>query len=230
MRILVEDDTRSFPYLLLKRYFGDNIYGACGNDNIVSVLSDLQEDVVVFIDVSADNHETITAYKNAVNKAKELSNVFVIPIPSIEYLFIRAFIGYSYTEFKTVLTFGNYKEVGHSTLRRRKLNTYNFENYCKSTVNNHMSCYYKRIFEKQNCICDKYQINDCRELSIDEKSMRMALSLPVFLNNNEIYSEDLKSRIQLAILKGEYLYNKMALNYLNYKIITTHSELQENII
>lgn len=230
MNVLVEDDVSKFPYQLLKGY-GNVLEGSYGDQSIVDKMyGEFAKDTIVQVDVVADNRNTLEVYRDAVLKAKELENVFVIPIPCIEYYFIRAFLGYSVPEAVTVITFGDYTKCVKNHRGRRLSTTIDFEHFCKSVVGNYTDCFKSNKFVRVSCLCDNPKTSFCDDaLTLEIKRQRMLNTMPVTTHvMNKVMLGDV-SYILNIINNCEYLYNSMAKSFKDAGIIIDIIPLEKQI-
>ncbi len=214
VKVLFEDNIKSFPYQLLGRLPNVTVEGSKGATRIKNMLPELRPTTVVFMDVTADKPSTIHRYNELVDEISSMSGVYIVPIPCIEYYIIRAFFGYCSIEYETALTFGNYKCITKS-FNKLSTNTHNYEKYCKSIVHNYNRCFRDDTFVTQDCSCLN-RFDGCFDLSLKEKTSRLLLSLPVYLLDTD----------DIAIKKGieisEALYDIMSAEFLKNGVITSN--------
>lgn len=173
--LLFEDNITKFPYKLLHATRVD-IQGSCGGTKLPKMLKSLSEPTICFVDVTPDNSRTLALYEQCVANAN--TRTTVVPIPCIEYLFARAFIGYADAVFNTLLTFGNYKQFPQY-VNGRALNVHNYENFCKTAVAACKPCYRNGRFQEVSCLCEfLHEFESCTPASLASKSRRLSYALP----------------------------------------------------
>lgn len=182
MTFLFEDDISKFPYNILLKSCKYPVVGSRGNKNIPSKMRELGSDIIVFVDTVADNPVTVSYYNKAVKLSRCLPNTYVFPIPCIEYIFIRSFIGYYSAESTVALKFDDFMNCTLNCRQLPLVTTKGFENFCKDVVRQARDCYATGVFVTEDCLC-KDKLSDCSELTIYLKGIKLMSSLPIFLNN-----------------------------------------------
>lgn len=211
MKYLFEDSVDKFPYRLLTKEFSSKVFGANGNNNLPGACrAEFVRNTYVFIDVNADNAQTVSLYNKLARESKDRVEQYVIPIPSIEYYFVRAFIGYENSDFSTVLNFGNYIPFGSK----------NYENFIKDLLKDYKGCYADRKFEEVACLCDVPE-EGCKEIPLSAKCKKLELSLPILISR-EYTSETIQRIIELQ----KELYYKQAYRFHELGIISKVLELK----
>lgn len=155
--MLFEDNEKSPISELLKCLFiesnVDFVEFAGTNENLYKRLKAVYKPGLihyVFIDMSPDNSNTKTAYTNFVNNIREkpLSNVWLIPIPCIEFYVIKAFP----EDCKSVTDVLNFNE--YTRTKRCK----SFESNCKRVLNTDIE-----NFIKNNCMVNESDFSHHRD-------------------------------------------------------------------
>lgn len=228
LEILVEDDISKFPYQLLKVAPGLSIRGCNGNNNFETEIHSSQHGTLVLVDLSPDNGNTVRAYRKAIDIASTLQNVFVVPIPCIEYCFLRAFFSSHNSDVAAVLHFVDYRKHTHDIYGKSLSHDFNYETFCKSVLKHQRPCLRNSVFVTRDCVCSKPLHNNlCEPLTLETKALKFLSSLPVYTYVEEPLSVT-RQRVHRAITEGEALYYKMAEAFKSYGIIDTIPELPKN--
>lgn len=152
---------------------------ANGNGNLIDLLCD---NCLMYIDVVPDNDTTVTKYNILADEIinNRFKRCFLIPIPCIEYICIRAFdFDRNENVIKAVIESDKYRSIAE--YRGRKLSTKSFEKYCKSVLYNYMKCTtIDGSFWNIDCLCDvckkDFLCNDNRRI---DKASKIILQLPI---------------------------------------------------
>ncbi len=173
MLFAFEDTLSKFPNCLLDSEI------CIGYDGARKLVSDVPKmsNTICFIDVCADNENTIYNFRKARNSVVSGSNVIIVPIPCSEYIFIKAFIGYSTPESQVALQFGNYKNINKSVFRRTICTT-RYEWFCKTVISAYKSCYRKGVFTSNDCLCSS-NYKDCIAMDLRSKREIYASNFPI---------------------------------------------------
>ncbi len=215
MRILVEDNTNCFPYQLLVPLYGDKIMGSMSNNSLDSYMQNLYSKVLIYVDVCPDKHNTCMLFNHLFHKAKKLDEVYVLPIPCIEYYFVYAFIHNNCKSIDTVLHFGNYKGISYNE-QHKTLSTGNFEKFCKSVIAANKTCYNNNKYVTSDCNC-KWVSSRCERLQLDNKRLRFLYSLPTFPLLSDFSVS--KERYSYALNKCIDMYYEAGRHFVNFGII-----------
>ncbi len=218
MKVLVEDDIVKFPYPLLTNFSKCVIKGSKSNGNIVSYMfKETKNNTVVFVDTMPDNYNSVRAYKEAIYAGRKLSNVYVVPIPCIEYYFSKAFIHRESEERSAVLSFGKFRDIKFNTFHKKLATSRTFEKFCKSVVEKEMDCFSNGVFIEDACKCT-FAIDDCTALSLYEKYLMFIQNLPLgtILESGDISIDD----IHKAQNVGVSLYYECARKFKKYGYIS----------
>ncbi len=207
MKFTFEDDLAKFPNILLDKSCCTGYYGCLNLLNNIAVLNN----TVCFIDTPADNISAISNFKMARSLSKKCNNVYVIPIPCTEYIFIREFMGYSTPESKIALTFGDFRSIKRSVYHR-SIDANSYEHFCKMVLRTNKPCFRNNVFVTSNCLCDHSQA-DCSELSIYDKKHKYTSNFPIPI------SSKVSIDIGKAVSDCYDLYYKMANSFYNLGII-----------
>lgn len=236
MVMLFEDrDTSGISKLLKYAYSEDKhlynkILFSGGNKVITKYLESLKdENVIVYIDVMPDKVSTVNAYNECIdwiNQNNCNKNMRVVLIPCIEYYVIKMFLDRNRQEVNTVIEFGNYTKVKTSAASK-DLCTTDFENYCKSVLDNYNSCFKsKGKFYIFDCICNKGNfISSCYAITRFEKAWKLVTSLPIFMHsdNNTVPTE--RASIEDVVIASRKLYYAIGEVYKGFGIINEIPEL-----
>ena len=214
---------------------------ADGNRKVFSKLKEVWRDditIIVYLDVIPDNESTITEYTKIQKwiSSEDLKNIVVLPIPSIEYYFIKAMGDRSTHEVDVAINFGDYK---NTSLVKQKLNGVcsSFEIYCKAVLNHKMDLCKRPMSKSKSPLARSYYLTDCRCIddkydceieSLEEKAWCVIRKLPVFYNGklNKYFTTkevDLVEREQLCIKQ----YNRLVDNLYDANIIKSKPYLQK---
>ena len=236
--IFEDNDKMAISKLIARAYYDDcatdkDILFAGNNSSITDLLVnlDINYNYLVYVDVVPDNIMTIYEYLNCIKYIKEnnFTNVFILPIPCIEYYVIDAFIE---DELYRDLIFNKSKYKDYTINKRnKKLSVDSFEKYCKSMLYNSSPCMDKnKQFYKEDCICKKAPFNEkCNEMNLDYKAWRLVGSLPVIAysdRNKYIKARQVNINEVVDLLKEEYY--KLANKYVEYGYIKTVVSLELN--
>lgn len=207
MHFAFEDDLSKFPNCLLdcKICTGYN-----GNHNLIAVIPELR-DTVCFVDVPADNRKAISMFRDAKDRVVPGSNVFVVPIPCTEYIFIKTFLGYSTRESEIAIKFEDFRHIVRSSYGR-SINTIRYEKFCKTLLLADKPCFRNGDFVSKDCLCSTNK-QDCYELLLYSKKYRYAISFPVPI------LEAIGTNIQAMVDVAYKLYYSMASRFLEFGII-----------
>lgn len=163
---------------------------AGGNRNIVNCIRKLDDGVTtmfVYVDVMPGNIETVSVFNDTIDWVAEncSGNVYVLPIPCIEFYVISAFLDRKYKEVATVLDFNYYIQVPKNH-RGKELSRDNFESYCKPVINNYLGCLKsKGEFYDTDCECNRRQ-DLCGSGDLYVKSWKLVGELPVFVTSSKV--------------------------------------------
>lgn len=205
----------------LKSEFEKVIIFSDGDRNIRSKLAEyLEGNIIVYVDVVPDNVHTIEAYKEVedyVLSSNITDRVIVMPIPCIEYYVIKAFCKFEYDEVKSVIDKQNYRDILYSH-RGRRLRVKSFEKYCKSVLNNYLSCFDSGYVYEADCYCPKVRDNQILEECICgnqlNKAWMVITELPAFVNNDRnIYFKTKSVNLREVKMRLIQEYNKLAENF-----------------
>ena len=133
--ILFEDYEKSLlSKFLYKKYKSDEIFMAGGGGKVVNVadrLRQIYDIVIVYLDVVPDNQNTIYFLDELLfNKSYyHWDNVFVVPIPCIEYFVITSFWNSLIPEGNLIKVKGNYRDTTYYLNNKDTLTS--FERFCK---------------------------------------------------------------------------------------------------
>ncbi len=218
MKVLTEDNIEVFPYPLLTKYSKCIIKGSKSNTNIVSyMLKEMKNNTLVYVDTLPDNVHSVEAYRSAVISSRSLSNVYVIPIPCIEYYFTKAFISRDSEERSAVLNFGEFKNIKYNTFHRKLHTSRTFEKFCKSFIEKEMNCFSDGTFINVDCKCDN-KLGTCIDFNVYAKYIRFIQELPlrsVFITENIPLEDIIKAQEA-----GRALYYKCARHFKKYGYIS----------
>ena len=195
MIMIFEDKiTSGISKLLTHAYSNDEcgfkrLHFTDGNLNIEGMLNELKEyvNIIVYVDIMPDKAATIDVYKTCVEwvRKNNRKDVFILPIPCIEFYVIKSFFDKSLDEVDVVLKFGDYRNVRFNS-KGRQLSVTDFESYCKSVVDNYRGCFRtKGDFYVKDCLCKNVDyLKDCTQISLIDKAWILVTSLPMFIGSN----------------------------------------------
>lgn len=167
-----------------------------GNRKVLTKLEEIwkeDEEYVVYLDVIPDNVSTLTEY-NKIHKwllQNNISNVTVLPVPSIEYYFIKALGDLNIPEVDVVFSTADYR---NTELVRDKLRGVcdSYEIYCKAVMNHKMDLCKRPMSKSKNLTAKQYYLVDClclgpyekcnEDITLAEKAWSVIRQLPVFYN------------------------------------------------
>lgn len=231
MIMLFEDKiTSGISKLILHAYSGKDkecscVYFADGNLNLTNKLEELKENknIIVYVDVMPDKSSTIAAYKSCRKWVKDANrdDIFIIPIPCIEYYVVKSFFDKDAKEVRVVVNFEDYRSVPFNS-KNKQLSICDFESYCKSVVDNYRGCFRTNgVFYSKDCLCKEVDyLKHCTKISVMNKAWKLILSLPAFVNNenNTFYKTQ---KVLFSEIENECIdmYNIIAKKYLDYGII-----------
>lgn len=216
-KFVFEDNDSTPSSLLLKSsYNGSNIEFASSSSRVYKHLMELSTvsgitSCIVFFDVVPDNRATVKWYQTLLEDLKEANpyfEVYVLPIPCIEFYILKFLYNYSYLSCKPE----------HKNLIENLVVNFNWKNakvYLKSLsygdsleklyksllANQNMPCLRNRNaarnaligkFYREDCDCNReFCKTDCRDC-VSLKAERLYTSLPIFDVISEQHSEYLK--------------------------------------
>lgn len=145
--------------------------------------------VAIFIDLVFDNEATWATY-SSLNKAAIEEKVFrgktiIIPIPCIEYYYIKSLYLYNkplIVHLESIEKCLSFQDYTSDILHSKKCNTH--EKFCKSVVkyafNRCVRDESNQIpsFLSEDCLCDKSEAK-CKEQSLIEKSMNLVRCMQI---------------------------------------------------
>lgn len=208
MRYLFEDDITCFPYQLLPQTCRSKVYGIKGNKNLLNACrTEFISNTVVFVDVNADNPNTVSIYNKLTREASKRDNQFIVPIPCIEYYFVKAFLVSRNPHAKEILQFDEFRY-----LIRNGEKTY--EKCVKHFVELNGSCFHDKSFAMKPCLCSESG-QGCIELPLDLKQLYFICNLPIF-----IASDQVPDIINKVIATQKELYYKQVKKFLELGIIS----------
>ena len=169
---------------------------AGGNRNVLTklkVIWDADSQFIVYLDVIPDNVSTITEYIKFHKwiSSEDIQNVIVLPIPSIEYFFIKVLGDNAIDEVNVVFGSADYKRTDLVSKKLRGVCD-SYEIYCKAVLNHKMDLRKRPLSKSKDLTVRKYYLVDClcskpyekctNEVSIIEKAWQVVKQLPVFYN------------------------------------------------
>lgn len=201
IRLIFEDNVASPVSILLQGVYGkDEILFLDGNCNILRMLNPdcsetfyNEEDIfIIYLDVVPDRIETLNKYtdiKKALASYK-FSNVFICPIPCIEYFLILSFWDRTVIEAGSVFERHDFQPLKGVLQGRRNITSY--EVYCKDVMaltgkvcqripegkrqeHSLLSMYYL-----EPCLCTRiYDNKACSSETLQSKAEALMSSLPI---------------------------------------------------
>lgn len=192
-----------------------------GNGKVLDYLENSSEDVIIaFVDIVPDNIKTIGVYKKCKKYSKESGKqIFVIPIPCIEYYAVKALLRSDDVDnaVAEVYNYDKYRLVKYN-YRNRKLSLKSFEKYCKSVLYNYSSCLdVNGKFYKVDCKCSKpLNLGICNDKTRIYKAWSIIHKLPTFIvsKRDTVQTMLQRSNIFDVIEKQEKLYYDAAYRFL----------------
>lgn len=242
MKMIFEDYkevniSRILKYAYSESECDDIIDFTGGNGKVLDYLKNSNEDTIIaFVDVVPDNIKTINVYKKCKRYSKECDKqIFVIPIPCIEYCAVKALLRHDGidTAVAEVYEYDRYRQVKYN-YRNRKLSLKSFEKYCKSVLYNYSSCLdVNGKFYNVDCKCSKSMNLDlCRDNTRIDKAWSIVHKLPTFIVSKRDSGQAIiqKSNIIEVIDRQERLYYDAAYRFLKNGYISKVQSLDyENI-
>lgn len=208
MRYLFEDDITCFPYQLLPQACRSKVYGIKGNKNLLNACrTEFVSNTVVFVDVNADNPNTVSIYNKLMREASKRDNQFIVPIPCIEYYFIKDFLVNRNPHAKEILQFDEFR---HLTRNGEKT----YEKCVKHFIELNGSCFYDKSFATKPCLCPESE-RGCVELPLDLKQLYFICNLPIF-----IASDTIPEVINKVIATQKELYYNQVKKFLELGVIS----------
>lgn len=207
MRLILvfEDNDDSITSKFIRnRYDNSEVIMAGGNYNVLEYFKvgslkciwNPDSVFVILLDVVPDNTETV----DKLDKLEKLiyangyTNVFIIPIPCIEYFFIKAFWSKDIEGVDTAVSRGIYWPL---TGILKSGNVTSFEKYCKriTLVTNNKCKQISRFkfteeggrgrFYLQNCRCDNQAAQSHADWDLLDKVNTLTSELPMLPSNTE---------------------------------------------
>lgn len=143
---------------------------------------------IVYIDVAPDNYKTINAYMRLNMYYQNVKDIYVIPIPCIEYYIIKAYGNRDVNEISQIFAGRHVKETDLVMKIQRGVYK-SFEDYCKKVLDHCMLPCQKKDgrFYTQDCLCNKpLRGKGCTLASLESKAAGVIRKLPVFIMTDSI--------------------------------------------
>lgn len=221
---MFEDSKEAIPSQVLRLACPELFEFAGGNRNIKNKLDEIynsSESFIIYMDAVPDNEQTMRQIIQIVKYVKEKNyrDVYVIPIPCIEYYIIKAFGDRHNPEIQTVLSLGSYAE---SELNKKVYRGMcpSFEKYCKQ-VALHVLKFCQRVgkgkeglYYLSDCLCEKADVEGCTiGVTRMQKAWSLVQSLPVFeTNHTNVYFKVQRVDISDIQRKQVEMYNTLCDN------------------
>ena len=242
MKLLFEDNPYSVTSQFIKAGYSIDIPEFTGsNSELIKAWRRLYKEknqhrgpIVLYIDVVPDNIALQDEYRQILqelarsNKTELAKWVFVIPIPCIEFYFIKAFMPQE-EEAQVVLELGDYRATklyqGQYRGRDCKKFAKSFEKYCKVVLDRHPEVckqigregiseetirIWKSRYYKNHCYC--YKEGACKTsdyVDLNKKACLLLQELPVAFSAGE-------SNIARIERQAVEAYNNMVVKYAEY--------------
>lgn len=210
MQMIFEDSANSVLSRFLCRAYNcldanncNELYFCGGNTEIISKVREHckeNESYILFVDVVPDNFRTIALYRKVVKYCQEKSNIFVIPIPCIEYYVIKTWGDLNNNNVAEVFIGHHVKDTELTRIQLRGVYK-SFEKYCKMVVEHCLlPCQKsKGRFYQEDCLCNhKLYNHSCVQVGVKEKAMSLVLKLPVHISFNS--EQDLGAKVSMVDL------------------------------
>jgi hypothetical protein len=223
--ILFEDnENKPISQLLKKSYFGDSMQFSSGasrlNACVQNYLKRHNDLVLVFVDVIPTNAITLKTYNELALKYAKTNNVFIVPIPCIEYIVLQ-FLGNTFNaihEQKSVRSLlYDFSEEELLKVRGRGL-----EHKIKNILNDCRAVSYCFLNDtnREGDMRGKFYLSPCdcefrmhSSLSLSDKADELYRTLPIYVLNNG-YKEYLnKSNKKFTTDNFNVLLNRVDLFY-----------------
>ena len=214
MILTFEDKNTSIISELMLRVYSEHtdIEFSGGNRSLQDVLDVINqnETYIIYVDVVPDNRNTVELYKKLqeVVRVNKMDNVYLMPIPCIEYYVIKAFCESEDVDIQNVLKRRAYKDSEFVKITLKGVCN-SFEVYCKKVLG-HKPDVCKRIkkktirsgkFYSTDCICQDSYSKCITSMTLDEKATKLIVNLPVHKRLGRYY-EDKVCEINLEKVQG----------------------------